>query len=95
MTVLQPLGLAACLPGVLANPAPGLLHAFALICYPSQANWNQGMNGTLRGRVYNQTHGGVYALPRCALDATVAREQSHGARGVLIAQMVPFDREAR
>ena len=61
--MLQPLGLAAYLPGVLANPAPGLPHEFALICYPSQANWNQGMNGTLRGRVYNQTHGGVYATP--------------------------------
>jgi hypothetical protein len=61
--MLQPLGLAAYLPGVLSNPAPGLPHEFALICYPSQSNYTQAMTGTLRGRVYSQTHGGVYVLP--------------------------------
>jgi hypothetical protein len=61
--MLQPLGLAAYLPGVLSNPAPNLPHEFALICYQSQDVWNRGMKGTLRGRVYNQTHGGVYAMP--------------------------------
>ncbi|MGB3549611.1 MAG: hypothetical protein WA993_02900 [Candidatus Binatus sp.] len=61
--MLQPLGLAAYLPGVLSNPPTGLPHEFALICYPSQSVWNAGMNGSLRGRIYNQTHGGVYAVP--------------------------------
>src|SRR5579862_1466214 len=61
--MLQPLGLAAYLPGVLHAPPAGAPHEFALICYPSQAVWNESMNGTLRGRVYNQTHGGVYAMP--------------------------------
>jgi hypothetical protein len=61
--MLQPLGLAAYLPGALSNPAPNLPREFALICYPSPEVWSNAMNGTLRGRVYNQTHGGVYALP--------------------------------
>ena len=59
--MLQPLGLAAYLPGVLAAPAAGLPSEFALICYPSAEIWDKLMHGTLRGRVYNQTHGGVYA----------------------------------
>ena len=61
--MLQPLGLAAYLPAVLSNPTTSLPHEFALICYPSQAVWSQAMRQTLRGRVYNQTHGGVYAQP--------------------------------
>ena len=61
--MLQPLGLAAYLPGVSFNPAPGLPHEFALICYPSVEVWQAAMHDTLRGRVYNQTHGGVYATP--------------------------------
>src|SRR5690242_929047 len=61
--MIRPLGLAAYLPGVLSNPAPDLPHEFALICYPSQEVWRQAMTQTLRGRVYNQTHGGVYAMP--------------------------------
>ena len=59
--MLQPLGLAAYLPGVLASPPPGLPDEFALICYPSVAIWDRCMHDTLRGRVYNQSHGGVYA----------------------------------
>lgn len=62
--MLQPLGLAAYLPGVLSAPAQGLPHEFALICYPSQGVWDMVMHQTLRGRVYNQTHGGVYAQPQ-------------------------------
>lgn len=61
--MLQPLGLAAYLPGVLSSPAPNLPREFALICYASPDVWSKAMNGTLRGRVYNQTHGGVYAMP--------------------------------
>jgi hypothetical protein len=61
--MLQPLGLAAYLPGVVSNPPPGLPHEFALICYPSPAAWRHANSETLRGRVYNQTHGGVYASP--------------------------------
>jgi hypothetical protein len=61
--MLQPLGLAAYLPGVLSNPEPGLPHEFALICYPSQSVYTQTMTNTLRGRIYSQTHGGVYAIP--------------------------------
>jgi len=61
--MLQPLGIAAYLPGVLSNPAPNLPHEFALICYASADVWDKGMRGTLRGRIYNQTHGGVYAMP--------------------------------
>jgi hypothetical protein len=61
--MLQPLGLAAYLPGVVSNPPAGLPHEFALICYPSVAAWRNSSSGTLRGRIYNQTHGGVYASP--------------------------------
>ncbi|MBC9877293.1 hypothetical protein G8O24_08030 [Bradyrhizobium sp. INPA01-394B] len=61
--MLQPLGLAAYLPGVVSNPPAGLPHEFALICYPSPAAWRHANSETLRGRVYNQTHGGVYASP--------------------------------
>jgi hypothetical protein len=59
--MLQPMGLAAYLPGVLAAPPPGLPDEFALICYPSVEVWDVCMHDTLRGRVYNQSHGGVYA----------------------------------
>jgi hypothetical protein len=61
--MLQPMGLAAYLPSVLSQPAAGLPHEFALICYPSKAVWDHAMNQTLCGRVYNQTRGGVYAMP--------------------------------
>lgn len=61
--MLQPLGLAAYLPGVVSNPPAGLAHEFALICYPTVAAWRNSSNATLRGRIYNQTHGGVYASP--------------------------------
>jgi hypothetical protein len=61
--MLQPLGLAGYLPGVLASPAPGLPHEFALICYASANAYTQTNVNTLRGRVYSQTHGGVYDSP--------------------------------
>ena len=61
--MLQPLGLAAYLPGVVSNPPAGLPHEFALICYPTVAAWRRSSSETLRGRIYNQTHGGVYASP--------------------------------
>jgi hypothetical protein len=60
--MLRPLGLCAYLPGVLVNPPAGLPNEFALICYPSREVWDHAMNGALRGRVYNQTHGSVYDL---------------------------------
>jgi len=60
--MLQPLGLAAYLPGVVQKDekTQTLPDEFAIIAYPSQEKWHQIMNETLRGRVYNQTHGGVY-----------------------------------
>jgi hypothetical protein len=61
--MLQPLGLAAYLPAVTAKDdktQPTVPDEFAIIAYPSQEKWRQIMNDTLRGRVYNQTHGGVY-----------------------------------
>jgi hypothetical protein len=61
--MLQPMGLAAYLPGVLSEPPPDAPREFALICYPSQAVWKQIMNNTLRGRLYNLTHDGTYAFP--------------------------------
>jgi hypothetical protein len=64
--MLQPLGLAAYLPGVISNPLGGIPNEFALICYPSQQVWDFAMHKTLRGRVYNQTHTGVYASPASA-----------------------------
>lgn len=63
--MLAPLGLAAYLPGVIiGDPSPDVPNEFAIIAYPSQDVWQHIMNGTLRGRVYNQTHGGVYDLKR-------------------------------
>jgi hypothetical protein len=64
--MLQPLGLAAYLPGVIADPPPGIPNEFALICYPTQQVWDYAVHNTLRGRVYNQTHTGVYASPASA-----------------------------
>src|SRR5438105_15957297 len=64
--MLAPLGLSAYLPGVVVGEAsPDVPNEFAIIAYPSQQVWKQIMNDTLRGRVYNSTHGGVYDLKRC------------------------------
>ena len=63
--MLAPLGLAAYLPGVVVGDSnPEVPNEFAIIAYPSQQIWQYIMNDTLRGRVYNQTHGGVYDLKR-------------------------------
>jgi len=63
--MLAPLGLAAYLPGVvIGDPSPDVPNEFAIIAYPSQDVWHHIMNDTLRGRVYNQTHGGIYDLKR-------------------------------
>lgn len=79
--MLQPLGLAAYLPGVLGDPAPGLPDEFALICYPSAAVWDENMHNTLRGRVYNQTHGGVYAPTSGAAFPVILSSIAPGAKG--------------
>ena len=63
--MLAPLGLSAYLPGVVVGePSPDVPNEFAIIAYPSQQVWKHIMNETLRGRVYNSTHGGVYDLKR-------------------------------
>ena len=63
--MLAPLGLSAYLPGVIVGePSPDVPNEFAIIAYPSQQVWKHIMNDTLRGRVYNSTHGGVYDLNR-------------------------------
>jgi len=63
--MLAPLGLAAYLPGVVVGEQNAeVLNEFAIIAYPSQEVWQHIMNQTLRGRVYNQMHGGVFDLSR-------------------------------
>lgn len=63
--MLAPLGLAAYLPGVVVGEQdPGVLNEFAIIAYTSQRAWEHIMKQTLRGRVYDQTHGGVYDMKR-------------------------------
>ncbi|CAN5455211.1 hypothetical protein BH10PSE14_BH10PSE14_30730 [soil metagenome] len=79
--MLQPLGLAAYLPAVLGDPAPGMPDEFALICYPSAAVWDENMHNTLRGRVYNQTHGGVYAATSGAAFPVMLSGMATGAKG--------------
>lgn len=71
--MLAPLGLAAYLPGVIVGvPDPNVPNEFAIIAYPSQDVWQHIMNGTLRGRVYNATHGGVYDPNRSGASFPVA-----------------------
>jgi hypothetical protein len=59
--MLQPLGLhayaAAAVDEAVHADAP---HETAIIAYPSQATYRAIRYDTLRGRVYSQTHGGVY-----------------------------------
>jgi hypothetical protein len=60
--MLQPLGLAAYLPGVIDGTLDGRLpHEIALIVWPSQMIQRKATRDTLRGRVYTQSHAGVYA----------------------------------
>lgn len=71
--MLAPLGLSAYIPGVLVGENdPNVLNEFAIIAYPSQEVWSHIMNETLRGRVYNATHGGVYDLQRSGASFPVA-----------------------
>lgn len=59
--MLAPLGLAAYLPGIVVGEQDSRVpHEFAIIAYPSPETWDHTMHQTLRGRVYDQTHGGVY-----------------------------------
>jgi hypothetical protein len=59
--MLAPLGLAAYLPGIVVGEQdPRVPNEFAIIAYPSPEIWDHIMHQTLRGRVYDQTHGGVY-----------------------------------
>lgn len=60
--MLQPLGLAAYLPATFSEIAGrGLPQEVALIVWPSQPIQRQATRETLRGRVYTQSHGGVYS----------------------------------
>ncbi|MBX9829067.1 MAG: hypothetical protein K2Y27_29270 [Xanthobacteraceae bacterium] len=63
--MLQPLGLAAYLPAAVPEqegvPCP---HEVAVIAYRSPDDYRRIMNDTLRGRVYAQSHGGVYQRGR-------------------------------
>jgi hypothetical protein len=63
--MLQPLGLAAYLAAAVPEqegvPCP---HEVALIAYRSPEDYRRIMNDTLRGRVYAQSHGGVYQRGR-------------------------------
>ena len=59
--MLQPLGLAAYAPAVFAEVSGRILpHEVALIVWPSQPAQQRATRDTLRGRVYTQSHGGVY-----------------------------------
>jgi hypothetical protein len=59
--MLQPLGLHAYAAAVFDQGAhSGTPHETAIIGYPSQATYQAMRHETLRGRVYTQTHGGVY-----------------------------------
>lgn len=60
--MLQPLGLAAYLPARIeeqaGSPCP---HEVALITWPSRPIQQHATHDTLRGRVYTQSHGGLYS----------------------------------
>jgi hypothetical protein len=60
--MLQPLGLHAYAAAAAVDEAvhADVPHETAIIAYPSQAAYRAIRNDTLRGRVYTQTHGGVY-----------------------------------
>lgn len=75
--MLAPLGCAAYLPGVIAPEDPLLPNEFALIVYPSTAVWEYASRTSLRGRVYTQTHSGVYDTSRshAAFPVSIARFQ--------------------
>ena len=63
--MLLPLGLSAYLPAALAEqPGAPCPHEVALIAYPSPEDYRRIMQDTLRGRVYAQSHGGVYDRQR-------------------------------
>jgi len=73
--MLAPLGLAAYLPGVIVGEDnTNVPNEFAIIAYASQDAWQHIMNQTLRGRVYNQTHGGVYDMSRSGASFPVSVE---------------------
>jgi hypothetical protein len=63
--MLQRLGLASYTSGVLKDVADPLVPVeFALIGYASPETYHYATSQTLQGRMYGQTHGGVYDLPR-------------------------------
>jgi hypothetical protein len=63
--MLRELGLASYTSGVLMNVTdPALPQEFALIGYASPDTYHTAMSATLQGRMYSQTHGGVYDLSR-------------------------------
>jgi hypothetical protein len=69
--MLAPLGCAAYIAGVIVADEPELPNEFALIAYPSPEVWQYASTTTLRGRLYTQTHAGVYEVPRSHADFPV------------------------
>lgn len=67
--MLQSGGLASYTSGILpAPPRTDIPEEFALIGYASASTWDHTMHQTLQGRMYNQTHGGVYDMAASGAD---------------------------
>jgi hypothetical protein len=63
--MLRELGLASYTAGVLLSVADTVMpHEFALIGYATADTYQWATRGTLEGRMYSQTHGGVYDSAR-------------------------------
>lgn len=63
--MLQQLGLASYTSGVLIGVAdPAIPQEFALIGYATADTYRNAMTSTLQGRMYSQTHGGLYDSTR-------------------------------
>ena len=82
--MLQPLGLAAYAPAVFAEVSGRILpHEVALIVWPSQPAQQHATRDTLRGRVYTQSHGGVYTASSRATFPVDAAKFDVGMSGSL------------
>lgn len=71
--LLAPLGLHAYAGAILDDHPSGTPHETGLIAYPSRGTYQALRNGQLRGRLYTQTHGGVYDQ---TLDASGSRRST-------------------
>lgn len=82
--MLQPLGLAAYLPAVIQEESDSQLpHEAALIAWPSPAAQQAGTRATLRGRMYTQSHAGVYAPSSSATFPVPIENFNPGTNGSL------------